>query len=816
MTKLISIPIMAAALYFGFAEPVSSGSTLAGATPAESTQVEQEAPATTDTADPPAAEAPLSLSEQWTRRLEEFFEGLDNFEKGPEDADALYVELFPILRAERRRFHRVIRRAKSASDPVDVPSSVESAPAPSEPETLEDLYNTVTTLFDIRNRLLQETTDEMHAKVTGSGAKAMRELEREIAYVILYFHFNALSVPQGLAEWPERFQEAPLLYIGAVMQAIVAILVFRWWRLWARRGIPGLRAGLLEARPKTRRNLRLARALWYLDHVRGPLEWLFLLKFVLSAELLAELTVFTEPIWSVVRWFILAWLAVRLLNAMGARRHAGLLGNARLRRRSLWLIVSWFLLLGLGLDLTEVYVGSGTVHAWVWRLYELLSLPVLLLLLLWWRPVIFQQLETETQRPDWVKKLLLTRSGPKSLWGAAAGAVYLTRLRIQHRLLRVLSQVEWGSRLLATVRRREVSREALRRRQGEEGEPISAELRTRLVSGEGGIVEKVGRRELTRLAELVARGRGGSAAIVAERGCGKSLLLQRLSTRCRGKSIIVDCPTGGHDALLRATASALGISEEAASPATISRRLNADRVQFVGIDNCHRLVRPVTGGQQEMDRFADIIQDIDVLVFWVFTVDRAAWRYISRARAKTIVLDDVLELPPWTGEQIGELIELRCAAAEIRPDFTQIVLPRRFDHTGLASREGRNKSAFFRFLWDDADGNPMVALSLWADCLTVTEDGRFIVGLPPQPATPEFQGINVTILFVLRVIIQSELATMEDIVENLRVSPNEVRNAIRFASIRGWIEEVDGYYRLDWRWHRTVTRVLVRQNLLFR
>ena len=110
----------------------------------------------------------------------------------------------------------------------------------------------------------------------------------------------------------------------------------------------------------------------------------------------------------------------------------------------------------------------------------------------------------------------------------------------------------------------------------------------------------------------------------------------------------------------------------------------------------------------------------------------------------------------------------------------------------------------------------MVALGLWADCLTVTEDGRFIVGLPPQPATPEFQGINVTILFVLRVIIQSELVTMEDIVENLRVPSSEVRNAIRFASIRGWIEEVDGYYRLDWRWHRTVTRVLLRQNLLSR
>ena len=95
--------------------------------------------------------------------------------------------------------------------------------------------------------------------------------------------------------------------------------------------------------------------------------------------------------------------------------------TARLRRRSRWLIVSWFLLLGLGLELTEVYAGSGTVHAWVWRLCELLSPPVLLLL--WWRSVVFQLLEAQTQRPDWVKTLLLSRSGLKSLWSTAAGQV---------------------------------------------------------------------------------------------------------------------------------------------------------------------------------------------------------------------------------------------------------------------------------------------------------------------------------------------------------------------------------------------------------
>jgi hypothetical protein len=119
-----------------------------------------------------------------------------------------------------------------------------------------------------------------------------------------------------------------------------------------------LRSRLLEARPKTHRKLRLARFLWYLDRVRGPLEWAFLLKFVLGAEFLFELTTFNEPIWSVLRWLFLAWFTVLLLNAISERRRADLLGTARLRQRSLWLIASWSLLLGLGLELTEDYAGT--------------------------------------------------------------------------------------------------------------------------------------------------------------------------------------------------------------------------------------------------------------------------------------------------------------------------------------------------------------------------------------------------------------------------------------------------------------------------
>jgi hypothetical protein len=119
-------------------------------------------------------------------------------------------------------------------------------------------------------------------------------------------------------------------------------------------------------------------------------------------------------------------------------------------------------------------------------------------------------------------------------------------------------------------------------------------------------------------------------------------------------------------------------------------------------------------------------------------------------------------------------------------------------------------------LWDAADGNPAVALRLWADSLAITEDGKFVVHLPSPSETSEIEKLTPTQLLVLRVIAQSELIARNEIVESLRFSEANVGNAILVSLQQGWIEEVDSRYRLSWDWYRTITRVLVRRNFLDR
>ena len=181
------------------------------------------------------------------------------------------------------------------------------------------------------------------------------------------------------------------------------------------------------------------------------------------------------------------------------------------------------------------------------------------------------------------------------------------------------------------------------------------------------------------------------------------------------------------------------------------------------------------------------------------------------------MVEGLIDLPTWTQEQISELIEYRCLQAGINPDFSQMVISHRFDETDYVTLEERNRSGFYRILWNAAGGNPSVALRLWADALAVTADEHVVVRhLPRELVTGQLEGANLAVLLLLRVIAQSEMSTMDDISESLQLPLSVVSNAVRVAMIRGWIEDIDGYYRISWRWYRAIIRVLARQNLLAR
>lgn len=792
------------------AQPISEETSTAE-TADRPTSDKEDAPISSDVTEPVVTAPASSEVEQWSSQLEVLIEDLRMLEAEVEDADALYDELSSALRTRRVELSDALASTGGISGIFQKTTS--EGP---ELDAIGDLYGTVRDLHAVRLELLRHVSSGLYDNVTGTGQTGMKELRGELLQLVMYGRVQALLLPRIATDWPTQLKQAPLPLAERILVVIIAIFIFYQWRRWAPGFLKRARESLVEARPRKELKLRVARLIWYLDQVRRPLEWLALLSVLFRAVEFGELQDLEKALSSVAHWLLLAWFAVALINAIVARGVAGLSGEtAALRLRSLLVIAAWIVLLGLGLDLAETYLGQGTVYEWVWFLFKLLALPLLLLLIIMWRSEIFRQLSREPQLPGWMKSTVQHRSGIKSFGSAAIGGAYLILRNLQQAFLRSTSELEWGRRFQATLYQRELTRDAARKGTAA-GEPIDQALRARLLDGEGTNLEDVYGKEYARLSTLIEQDNVGLAAVVGERGAGKTTFLERVDLEYMEKAVIFDCPTGGYEPFKKALSQALGVAAPDPTSMDFRRRVEETGIRVVAIDNFHRLSRPVKDGFLDMDHLAEFVRRLEIRVLWILALDSAAWHYIRRTRADRIVLLEEIHLPPWTEDQIGNLIDLRCNAAGINPNFGELILPQQLDSVDLETVAEHNRAGFRRLIWHSAGGNPAIALRLWANSLVVAENGEVVVRLAEQQATKELEGLSLVGLLVLRVIAQFDLATDEDIVESLRFSRSEVGNAIVVALRRGWIEQIDGCYSITWDWYRTITTVLARRNLLAR
>jgi hypothetical protein len=436
---------------------------------------------------------------------------------------------------------------------------------------------------------------------------------------------------------------------------------------------------------------------------------------------------------------------------------------------------------------------------------------VLGLLLHWWRPEIFQRLAEVPRPPAWVVRTDRRRGGVGSYLTAALGAIYLIGQASMRSIVRRIARLEAGRRLLALLSRTDT----------QEGidagaiEPLSGDRRAALLVAPGEVVDAA-RPELDKLVSLVEGGAGGAVAVLSERGGGKTTLLRRLADAYPESTRWLDCPSGGYDAFLRALFSAVGLGAGAELREKLGPHLRAAGVRLLVIDDLQRLARPAMGGLRDIDIFSAVIGGVGEGVLCAVGLGRHAWSYISRASGDRIMMQEVLELPAWTEGQIGELLDLRARTADVKPDFRRLVLARQLDDGSHASLADRNRFGLYRVIWDLANGNPEVAVRLFADSLVARPSGEVQIRLPETPDPEAVNRSSTIVRTVLRVLVQTELANIDELVRSLRFTRAEVGNAVRFCSQRGWIEDVDGRYRLTWAWYRTITRVLVRQNFLAR
>jgi len=226
------------------------------------------------------------------------------------------------------------------------------------------------------------------------------------------------------------------------------------------------------------------------------------------------------------------------------------------------------------------------------------------------------------------------------------------------------------------------------------------------------------------------------------------------------------------------------------------------------------LVRPVFGGFQELLKMSRIMDYLPSGVTRLMGMDRYAWFYTRSALAERAASIDRIELPEWTDEQIGEMLEARCENAGVVIDFSDVRVPSQYLDAGEEEAVERNRKGVYTVAARLSGGNPSIAMLLFISCLRVGEGGRIYATVPANRDPREVERASLHLLLVLRVIAQAEGITADLIEGNLRYPRSVIDNALQLAMERQWVEVSNGSYSIALPWFRTITRVLARQNLL--
>ncbi|RMG96953.1 MAG: hypothetical protein D6705_09930 [Deltaproteobacteria bacterium] len=690
-------------------------------------------------------------------------------------------------------------------------------------ERVEAVHDELIGLNETRLELLGALPEASRSEVTGFSMEAfdwalfeMRSAAAQLRYgaVRLRYWITDLETSEG-ARGRSAFFAAILTF-----KWMLPILPFWWWR----RRSPEIFQRLLAQRPRTpsgRRDLPY-RVLAFVDRVRRPAEWLLLIAVLLALlPATAQDALEVRLVATTLRWTFGGTLIVRIVDALAATGEVSRRGAAdvaALRLRSLMLVSRTVVAFGVTLSLTEQLVGRGTVYGWVFTICWFAAVPVGLVVLRWWRPVLLERIAVIRRKKPIHTWIMAHQTGLASMAAALLAAGWLTGKWVQRLVQRRFTEFDWVRRGLAWLFRRELDRMAAADDEGTRFSFLEREVFEALGPEEparpslDGPVARV-REEIE---GHIARIGGGIYAVVGERGAGKTTLLRAVAEGYE-HAVLVSCPESGLAGLERLLAERVGSTEEGTLEAS-ARALDArGDGSAVFIDDVHRLVRPVIGGFAEFDRLAAIARDHSGACAWFFAADAVLWGYFARARGTRPLFDEVVELPRWSEDEIVALVEGRTEAVGLACSFEPLMekLPPDADEIDRAEALARAKSSYFRLLWDASDGNPGVALHMWRRSLWRDEKtGEVVVRPYREPRVALLESLPDPAVFVLRAVVQLEPATRDSIVEVTMLPAARVEDALRFARMHEIVRLKDGYYTVSWDWYRTLSRFLRRRHLL--
>jgi flagellar biosynthesis GTPase FlhF len=692
-------------------------------------------------------------------------------------------------------------------------------------ERMRKLMEAMTALDKRRLELLPLISDDKRSNLNGFTAQAFEQAGNELAQVLLVLRYHWRETTRFVSSVRETGDTEGSAFTATItaLKWMIPIGIFIWWRRRAKEQLRAWRRAAVEAarKKRLRGKTRVERVIQFYSRIRNPFEWLVLVwsVFVLlprGANDLLEVQLLSTAL----SWMLGGQLVVNAIDAWfheGGRHRKSRLQTAQLRFQTLRLLGRVVVTFGLILALTHKLVGEGTIYEWVWTICWLSVVPIFLLILRWWRNVLFHYVELQRKKGTLVKWVEANQEGWQSFPAAVAGGAYLLSQFVLRFVRVYVLGFDFVKRILAYWFRREVEKQSESRTSDVGDADIEAELYDTFDPEHRStkLVPSVADKQVDEVIERIHLPGGAVFALVGERGSGKTTLLERIHEKTPDTSVI-RCPVGGIAEFHKVLRRELELDEDASDEDVIDLLNKRAGDNALLLDDAQHLVRPVVDGLEEFDRLIVLARSSSVSCTWVFAFDAVIWQFFKRAREVRPLFDDIIELRPWSEEGIVRLLGSRSDEVELDADFSRLMakLPPDADEVDAQEALERARNGFYRLLWDYSLGNPGVSLHFWRESLRCAPDGTHIVRLFEPPDTSDLDRLPDSTVFVLRAVVQLERAAIDEVVEATMLGRRQVEDSISYALRRGYLEEVDGRYRIRWKWFRTITRFLARKHLL--
>ncbi len=688
-------------------------------------------------------------------------------------------------------------------------------------------YTDMEALDDLRLQLVPHLSDAKRNTVTGLGPGGLDQAFSEARHVILVLRYHHSATSRWVSEVTRPTETRGKSALTATLIAIKWVLpigVFIWWRRRAERSLKWLEDKVREDVQRERTPGKTHPGLHVIElvkRVRRPAEWLLLvwaIAWLLPPEAQGLLEV--ELTRTVFTWTLGGVIAVTatdfLADLEGPRyRRRSVLLTAHLRLRSLRLVGRAVVVFGLILALTDQLVGKGTIYSWVFNVVWFAALVIFIILVKWWREVIFRRVESKRKKTRFDTWVAANRTGWKSFVAAVSGGTALFVAGGYRALRARVSAFSLTRQLLAYLFQRDMSRQAEVVTK-DQFKPLDRERYLLLspMKHSDELIPSVADAQLDEIIDRINLPGGGVFAIVGERGSGKTTLIKRIADKAED-IIRVPTPFGDMSAFEPVLLKALkkkGPLEDA-----VREFDEAKRDAGILIDNAHRLIQPMVGGFEGFDRVLSMARTCSNNISWVFAFDEVIWRLLQRMRGTKPLFDDVIRIAPWKEEGIVSLLTSRNEKAGIEPSFEGLMgaLPEDADEIDYEEALASTEENYLRLLWHYSSGNPGLAMHAWRMSLGLDDAGQVRVRVFQAPSPALLEGLPDNAHFVLRAIVQLERARLSQICEVTRLPMAAVQDVVRYGKVKGYIHESEDGIGITWTWFRAVTKLLQRRHLLY-